>query len=77
MFKKFYPAIFTKESDGYSVVVPDFDGCFTEGDTIEETYEMTFDAIGLYLSDIIEGNKTLPKASDPIALSHKKMRQWY
>ena len=50
MAKHVYPAIFRREADGYSVRFPDLDGCFTEGDTFEEAYQMASDAIGLYLS---------------------------
>lgn len=49
MSKYFYPAVFTKESTGYSVSFPDLEGCFTEGDTLEEAYKMSRDAIGLFL----------------------------
>ena len=36
MSKYYYPAIFMIEEVGYSVIVPDLPGCFTQGDTIEE-----------------------------------------
>lgn len=64
MAKHLYPAVFTEEQDGYSVKFPDFDGCFSEGDTLEEAYEMAIDALGLYLDD---GEKTFeyPKATNP------------
>lgn len=64
MIKHLYPAVFTEEQDGYSVVFPDFEGCFSEGDTIEEAYEMAIDALGLYLED---SKKTFeyPQASNP------------
>ena len=35
----FYPAIFHPEETGYSVEIPDIEGCFTQGDTIE-AFEM-------------------------------------
>jgi predicted RNase H-like HicB family nuclease len=62
--KHYYPAIFTEENTGYSVRFPDLDGCFTEGDTLDETYEMAFDAIGLFLQQQ-DGRFTFPKPSDP------------
>ena len=40
MKKIFYPAVFTKEENGYWVKFPDLPGCFTEGDSISEAYEM-------------------------------------
>jgi Uncharacterized conserved protein len=61
MSKVFYPAIFHPEDIGFSVSVPDLDGCFSEGDTLEEAYEMINEAIGLYLDGLSE----YPKPSNP------------
>lgn len=30
-----YPVVFMQEKVGYSTVVPDLSGCFSEGDTFE------------------------------------------
>ena len=49
MAKHFYPAVFHKENDGYWAEFPGLDGCVTQGDSFEETYEMAVDALGLYL----------------------------
>lgn len=65
MNKLFYPAIFHPEENGYSVSVPDIDGCFSEGDTIEEAMELISDAIGLCLDECKDG---FPKASDPTGI---------
>lgn len=62
MNKIYYPAVFHPEEVGYSVSVPDLDGCFSEGDTLEEAVEMTTDAIGLWL-ECCEG--VYPSASNP------------
>lgn len=63
--KKYYPVIFTKEDTGFSTSAVDFDGCFSEGDTFEEAYTNTQDAIGLFL----DGLEILPEPSDPSALA--------
>ena len=61
----YYPAIFHPEDvGGYSVSVPDIEGCFTQGDTMDEAVEMAQDAIGLMLEDCAE----IPKASTPAQL---------
>lgn len=60
----YYPAIFTAEDVGFSVKFPDLPGCFTEGDTIEETYKMATSAIGLY-AQAEDGKFEFPKASAP------------
>ena len=36
----FYPAIFHPEETGYSVEIPDIEGCFTQGDTMDEAVRM-------------------------------------
>lgn len=67
--KMFYPVIFTKESNGISTVVPDLDGCFSEGEDFTQAYTNTQDAIGLYLEDL----KEFPKATaaDQIKVDNK------
>jgi len=64
MSKYFYPAVFTPEETGYSVSFPDLSGCFTEGGTLEEAYEMAFAALGLYLQTE-EGAFIYPPAGNP------------
>lgn len=64
MKKVFYPAVFTKEDIGYSVHFPDLQGCFTEGDSMQEAYEMAQEAIGLYLEDTETDTFHFPSASD-------------
>lgn len=64
MAKYAYPAIFTREENGYSVVFPDIDGCFTCGSTLPEAIEMAEDALCLMLYDHEEDGETIPAASD-------------
>ena len=61
---KVYPAIFSKEDIGYSVSFPDLDGCFTEGDTLEEAIEMAQEVLGLYLVSLEERDICEPSSSD-------------
>lgn len=68
--KMFYPAIFTPEDDGgFSVSFPDIEGCFTQGETIEESYEMAFDALGLALSFLEDEKRVIPLPSAPNKIS--------
>ena len=68
--KMFYPAIFTPEDDGgFSVSFPDIEGCFTQGETIEEAYEMAFDALGLALSFLEDEKRVIPLPSAPNKIS--------
>lgn len=62
----FYPAVFVpEENGGFSVYFPDVDGCFTQGETIEEAYEMSFDALGLMLSCLEDEKRPIPTPSAP------------
>lgn len=61
--KLVYPAIFSKEDIGYSVVVPDLMGCCTQGDTLEEAIQMAEDAALGWLLTTLEENEDIPKAS--------------
>ena len=67
----YYPAIFTAEDVGFSVRFPDFPGCYTQGDTIEEAYRMSMSAIGLYIQNE-DGNFVFPKASAPNNIALEK-----
>lgn len=61
MNKLFYPAIFHKaEEGGFWVSFPDFPECFTDGDSIEDVYEMAVDALGLALTSRKEEGQKVP-----------------
>lgn len=63
--KLVYPACFYKEHNGgYSVVVPDLEGCCTQGDTLEEALEMARDAALGWILTSVEDGEELPKATD-------------
>ena len=63
MNKLFYPAIFHKENNGFWVAFPDFPECFTEGDTMEQAYQMAFDALGLAIVSRREEHMDIPDPS--------------
>ena len=60
MAKYAYPAIFTKEENGYSVAFPDIEGCFTSGATLPEAMELAEDALCLMLYDSEEDGEPIP-----------------
>jgi len=67
MGKLFYPAVFHEaEEGGYWIPFPDFRGCFSQGETMEEAYEMAIDALGLCISDIEKDKNSLPVPTTPI-----------
>lgn len=62
----YYPAIFTKEKVGYSVTFYDIENIDTEGDTLEEAIAMAQDALGLYITDMLEDEKQIPNRTENI-----------
>ncbi len=68
----YYPAVFQKEEVGYSVWVPDIQGCVSQGDTFDEAMEYIKDAIGICIDLIVQNGNVPPKATEPngIDLEH-------
>jgi predicted RNase H-like HicB family nuclease len=52
-----FSVIIEKDEDGYYAHVPALQGCYTQGDTYEETLENIEDAIRLHLKDITESGE--------------------
>lgn len=66
MNKLFYPAIFhTAEEGGFWVSFPDLPECLTEGDDMQEAYEMAVEALGIALVGRKEDGEELPVPSQP------------
>ena len=66
MGKLFYPAVFHEaEEGGFWITFPDFPGCLSQGESMEEAYEMAVEALGLYISDIEKENGILPIPTKP------------
>ena len=62
-----YPAIFHKEeTGGYWVEFPDLPGCFSQGETLEEAYVMSKEALALWLDDC---ENIAPSALEAITVS--------
>ncbi len=58
---KFNVMLEKAEEGGYNVTVPALDGCFTEGDTIEEAMENAKEAILCYLEGLEKINEIKSK----------------
>lgn len=66
MNKLFYPAIFHKaEEGGFWVTFPDIPECMTQGDDMQQAYEMAVEALGLSVTSMDEDKIELPVASQP------------
>lgn len=59
-----FPAIFTKEENGYSIVFPDFDSCYTSAEKLTEGMTMASDVLCLTLYGLEEEGRDIPKPSD-------------
>jgi len=57
-----YLVIFEQAPDGTIwAKVPDLDRCYSSGDTIDQAKENVKDAIALYIEDLKEDGKPIPK----------------
>lgn len=69
MKKLFYPALFHKaEEGGFWVSFPDIPECLTQGDDMEQAYEMAVEALGLALSCREKEKQPIPVCSDPTTI---------
>ena len=70
MNKIFYPAIFHKaEEGGFWITFPDIPECMTQGDDMQQAYEMAVDALGLAITSRQEEKIDLPTPSLPYDLT--------
>ena len=68
--KHYYPAVFeTAEEGGYVVIIPDLDGCFTQGSDLEDAMWMAQDAIGCWLDELEEKDYPVPSGVNDIDTS--------
>lgn len=69
MNKLFYPALFHKaEEGGFWITFPDFPECMTQGDDMQDAYEMASDALGLAIVSRQTDKESLPTPSAPYAI---------
>ena len=66
MNKLFYPAIFHKaEEGGFWITFPDIPECMTQGNDIQDAYEMAVDALGLAITSRKTEKEEIPTPSEP------------
>jgi predicted RNase H-like HicB family nuclease len=68
---RYYPAIFTPDTEvgGYTVTFPDLEGCVTEGDNVEDAFEMAQEALTGYIEVYLESDQILPIPTEPHTLT--------
>lgn len=70
MKKLFYPAIFHKADEGgFWVTFPDLPECMTQGDDMQQSYEMAVEALGLAITSREEEKQEIPNPSEPYKIS--------
>lgn len=69
---KVYPAIIHKEDMKYWVEFPDLDGCFSDGNSLEEALQNAEEALGLYIASLQEEMSNIPEPSDITSAKVKK-----
>ncbi len=62
---KIYPAVFHRAEVGYWVEFPDVEGCFTQGETLEEAFKMAKEALALGLDGV---GDVVPSALEDITV---------
>lgn len=66
MAKYVYPAIFTPEEKGFSVVFPDLEGCYTCGDDLADAMEMAEDVLAFTLYSLEKRGEAIAKPSEAL-----------
>ncbi|MBO4749917.1 MAG: type II toxin-antitoxin system HicB family antitoxin [Lachnospiraceae bacterium] len=70
MDKMFYPAVFHKaEEGGFWITFPDIPECMTQGDNMQQAYEMAVDALGLAITSRKKEHETIPNPTLPCDLT--------
>lgn len=70
MNRLFYPAVFhTAEEGGFWVSFPDIPECLTQGDDMQQAYEMSVEALGLSITTMEETGEKIPEPSTPETIS--------
>ncbi len=63
-----FPIIIQRDDDGYFATCPELQGCYSQGETYEETISNIKDAINLHLQDRISEKEEIPM-SKSVSLS--------
>ncbi len=56
-----FSVVVEKSKDGYFVFCPELQGCYTQGDTYEESLKNIKDAIRLHVEDRLESGEEIPQ----------------
>ena len=68
MKKLIYPCVVRKEDDIYYANFPDFNGCFTDAESIDELFANTKEVLNGVIFTMLKNKMDLPAASENIKL---------
>jgi predicted RNase H-like HicB family nuclease len=65
MVLRYYPALIGRDEgvDGYGVVFPDFPGCVSGGDTVQEAALNAAEALAMHVEGMVEADDQIPAPS--------------
>lgn len=55
-----FAVVIEKDEDGYFAHCPDLQGCYTQGDTLDEALDNVRDAIKLHVEDRLAQGEAIP-----------------
>ncbi|OGN27308.1 MAG: hypothetical protein A2941_00415 [Candidatus Yanofskybacteria bacterium RIFCSPLOWO2_01_FULL_49_17] len=58
-----FPIVIERTKEGYFVLCPELQGCYSQGKTYEEALENIKDAIILHIQDRQDNNEEIPEPS--------------
>ena len=67
-----YPAVFTPEEKGFSIIFPDLESCYTCGDTLEDGLEMARDVLALVLYGYEKEGRPIPLPTERTSIPLKE-----
>lgn len=69
MKRMFRIILIPETKGGFTVTVPSLPGCITQGEIIVEAKKMAFEAILIYLEDLIASGEEIPNDMNSLELS--------
>ncbi|MCZ4281681.1 type II toxin-antitoxin system HicB family antitoxin [Kiloniella laminariae] len=76
--KRLYPAVMHKDVDSdYNIIIPDLDGCYASGRTIEEVLINAHEAADLMVEELVKAKADVPRASQVEDLSRDTLQGSY
>jgi len=57
-----FSVVIERDEEGYYAFCPELQGCYTQGDTYEESLANIKDAIRLHVEDRLESGEEIPQA---------------